>query len=116
MASISGTFLRFIDPMLAKLGYPNPKKPEFAGAVQVGWLVWNAVIKTDLDGDTSHLDSLRASIKPPFSHVTETLIERKRKEFGADVFFLGNYEVRKKADGSFSLYVEARESSAVRVH
>ena len=114
-ASISGTFLRFIDPLLSELGYPDPRGPEFDAVAKVGWTVWNAVVKNDVDGDPSFFLLLKASVPPPYSAMTDVLVERKRRLFAQDKFLIGHYEVRKKADGSFSLYADARETSALRV-
>ncbi len=71
MISISGTFLKFVDPMLKDLGYPNPKKPEFDNVIKIGYTVWNAVAKNDADADPSFLADLRKVIPAPMSLMTD---------------------------------------------
>jgi hypothetical protein len=114
--SVSGTFLKFIDPLLSELGYPDPKTPEFDHVLKIGWSVWNAVVKNDLEGDTSFLSKLHEAIPAPFLVTTEMLMARKRRLFSKEQFLLGICEARRKPDGSYTLYAEARESSAVGAH
>ena len=116
MTSISGTLLKFVDPLLAELDYPDPRKPEFDSVVKIGWTVWNAVVKNDVEGDPSFLRNLKEIVPAPFSLMTGMLIERKRKLFAKELFLIGNYEVRCKTDGSFTLYADARETKAARLH
>ena len=116
MTNISGTFLKFVDPLLAELNYPNPRKPEFDNVVKIGWTVWNAVVKNDVEGDPAFLGNLKEIIPAPFALMTDRLIERKRKLFAKELYLIGNYEIRAKPDGSFTLHADARETKAARLH
>ena len=111
---ISEVFLDFIEPVLSEMGCPVPGSKEFDDALKVGWTIWNAVVKADVDGDRSFLDSLSVLVPKPYSVLTDFLVERKRNKYSSYTYLLGNYETRKKPDGSFSLFAEARESSAYK--
>lgn len=109
ITSVSGTFLKYIDPLLEKLGRPDPESKEFADAITTGWTVWNAVVKNDVGGDPSFLLLAKEALPHPLSLLVEDLIARKRTQFGDDKFFIGVCEVRNKPDGSVTLYADARE-------
>lgn len=115
MTSISGSFLNYVEPVLEQMGSPEPGSVEFESLLRLGWIIWNAVVKNDSDGDISFLNQIKTTVPASQSGLIDFLIDRKRKEFSEHKFFLGNYELRKKPDGSLSLYVVALESAAARV-
>lgn len=115
MKSVSGSFLEFIDPLLEVMGYPDPGTRGFDSALKLGWLIWNTVIQSDVDGDEKHLREMRRLVPKEFLALVDPMIERKRKGFADCLYLIGHYELRKKPDGSMSLFAEARESTAVRV-
>lgn len=116
MKKISESFLEFLEPVFRSMGNPKPKTKEFDSALKLGWTIWNATVKADADKNDKFLKEIEHLVPSFFAPFTEALIERKRKEFGECLFYIGEYEMKLKPDGSFSLYAEARESSAVRAH
>lgn len=40
ITSVSGTFLKYIDPLLKELGCPDPESKDFAHAMKAGWTIW----------------------------------------------------------------------------
>ncbi len=116
LPSISGTFLHYMDPLLSGMGVASLDSPEVSSALKVGWSVWNAVVSADVNGDPSFLKMVEKSVVPPYNSVVNVLIERKRALFGEHKFFIGEYGVRRKPDGTFSLFAEAKESKGLRVH
>ncbi len=109
ITSVSGTFLRFIDPLLSELEYPDPESKEFDHVVKAGWTIWNAVVKNDVEGDPSFLLLAKEAIPAPLSILTDELIKRKQTLFGADKYLIGVCEVRTKPDGTVTLYADARK-------
>ena len=108
ITSVSGTFLKYIDPLLEALGRPDPESREFTHAIKAGWTVWNAVVKNDVSEDPSFLLLAKEAVPPPLSILVDELITRKRTQFGDDKFLIGVCEVRNKPDGSVTLYADAR--------
>ena len=106
--SISGTFLRFIEPLLEELGSPDPEQAEFNAVIKAGWTVWNAVVKNDVEGDPAFLLLMKEAIPAPLSAITDSLVERKRKLFADACFLIGVCELRTKSDGAVTLYADAR--------
>jgi len=112
IASVSGTFLKFIEPLLSELDYPDPESKEFDHAIKTGWTIWNAVIKNDVEGDPSFLLLVKSAVPAPISILTDELIKRKQTHFAADEYLIGVCEVRTKTDGAVTLYADARQPAA----
>ena len=69
---LSEVFLEFIEPALQYFGNPQPRTQFHDAACALGHVVWNAIIRDDLDPETKHLTKARG----------ECVIES-----GADVFW-----------------------------
>ena len=112
---LSEVFLEFIEPVLREFGNPIPRTIQHDAACTLGHVVWNACILNELHPEK---DYLRAA-KTQGGNVAEVntwidrLAQRKRELFLNDRRLLGVYDVKKKKDGSFSLWTEILEPGRV---
>lgn len=104
---LSEVFLEFIDPVLEGLGHPEPDSNEFREAVIVGIVIWNSVSFSET-GDKTFLKQVQATVPEPMSAVTDFLLERRRREYAADIRLMGNWSVIRNRSGEFSFRVETR--------
>ncbi len=109
MKKISQTFLEFAEPLFEAMGNPLPNTEPFREALKVAHLVWNAVVLSDKQHSHDYLLDIRKSLScHEAAPVIEALIKRKQSLFHEDLRLIGQYEVRKKTDGSYSVWAEAR--------
>lgn len=116
MKKISKSFLDFVKPLLKEMGDPDPRTKEFESAMKLGWTVWNAVVKSDVQKDDTFIKDIELTTPTEFRPVIDVLVQRKRNKFSDMSYFIGEYGLRKKEDGSYSFYAEARDSNRGPLH
>jgi hypothetical protein len=106
---ISETFLEFAEPLLIPLG-PRATQHELTQALQLAFIVWNAVVYETVNRDTRYLTMLRdlTAGQPEVVSLVNHMIERKRRLFGNDHRVVGNFKLTIQAD-ELNLRVEARD-------
>lgn len=104
---ISDAFLQFAEPLFEVKG-ADPTRAELEQLLRLAWTVWNAVVFADVAGNEQLLSALRELIRSdaPLKHVIESLIDRKRKQFGDDHRLIGEYGLIDK-NGELSLRATA---------
>lgn len=104
---ISAAFLEFAQPILGEEGSLTPAQIE--EVLRVAFVAWNAVVYDTVHRNTEWVTRLRTQAAPDaaLSAVVESLIERKRTQFGNDLRLVGTYKMVER-DGEWRLRVEAR--------
>lgn len=117
MEKISKIFLDYVEPLLEFYQRPDPETKAYEAALLTAWTVWNAVIHADVCSDHSFIDKMYFSTEDELiKMIFDVMLIRKRTDFAKHKFFLGEYKIITKKDGSMSLRVQAKESQEARVH
>jgi hypothetical protein len=106
---ISETLLEFAAPLLDTLRDEAPDR-EIRKALEVAYTAWNAVIFADVLNNNQYIDGVRrltAGAAGP-DILMERMIARKRELFGDDARLIGDWSVKRTADG-LSLRADARD-------
>ncbi len=108
---ISETLLEFTAPILEFFdGEPTPEnlRPAFIIAVTA----WNAVILDESKAGTKFIEKSRKLLKTgPELALFDSMVERKRNDFGPDRRLIGDFEVYQAA-GEFRLRATAHAAPA----
>jgi hypothetical protein len=106
---ISETFLEFAEPLLVPLG-PRATEDEMNQALQIAFVVWNAVVYETVNEDTHCLQMLQDLTlgQPEVVALVNQLIERKRHQFGNDHRLVGQFKLTIRK-GELNLRAEARD-------
>ncbi len=109
---LSEAFLEFIEPLVEIFGNPKPRTLKHDAACAMGHVVWNAVAMEKLNPGKNYLTP--AKKKGGFQlaaidEIIDTMAKRKRTLFPDDTRIIGVYDIKKKADGSFSLWAQIVE-------
>ena len=97
---ISETFHDFAVPLLESLRDGAPDR-EIHKALEVAYTAWNAVIFADVLNNNRYIDEvrrLRANAAGP-AILMERMIARKRELFADDARLIGDWSVKRTADG-----------------
>lgn len=108
---ISETLLDFAEPLLSLLPGDVPEKL-LEQQLKVPITIWNAIVMEELGDMPNVLSEARARVMksglPMMLMLFDTLVQRKRSQFGDDYRLIGRYSVRRAADGSLNIKAEAR--------
>lgn len=109
-SKISETLLSFAAPLLEVLG-EDLSVPLVENVLTLAVTVWNALVLEAWGHDNTYLDQARQQISgdlPQFMPIFETLVERKKRYFGADLRAIGEVKVSRKPDGELHVLADAR--------
>jgi len=119
---ISETFLRFAKPLIECYGVV-PTKEQLESALNIAFLIWNAVVFDAADGNSRHENELRQHITATLptlerdrkivEQMVELMITRKKTTFGKDVRLIGDFRIIKK-NGEWRLWAEARKAEFIQ--
>ena len=107
--------MEFIEPVLLLFNEPKPKTINFDAACALGHVVWNAIVMEQLNPGKNYLTGAkdRGDNVPELNRIIDELAKRKRDLFLSDTRLIGVYDIVKKPDGSYSLWAEVLEESAI---
>ena len=107
---ISEALLEFASPLFGP-GDVAPTSREAESALKVASAIWNAVAFELLGRGDHYVREIRAAFShgpAPMAALCEALMVDRRTRFGADLRFIGGYQVRQDPAGNWSVQVEAR--------
>jgi hypothetical protein len=109
---ISDTLMLFAAPMLDPVAEVATKS-QMEQMIEFAWLVWNAVVMADVDGNATTMDGLRTSFKSDLEAkaIIDALVARKRELFSDDERIMKQPQLMQR-NGEYNLRVEATSPSS----